>query len=89
MPHVNKVYVTGGTHDQYADKQLANLQKRIFLIEFLRLGLIVGWQGAMLGLPKIKNTRLGVFLIRFAILSVVRKLGSKNHHRFTHLRTIN
>ena len=28
-----------------------------------------------MALPKIKNTRLGVFLIRFAILSAVRKLG--------------
>jgi hypothetical protein len=44
-----------GTHGEYADEQLANLQKRIWLIEFLRLGLIIGWQGAMLGLPKFKN----------------------------------
>ena len=72
VPHVNEVYVIGGAHDQHADEQLANLQKRICLIEFLRLGLVIGCQGAMLGLPKIKNTRLGVFLIRFAILSAVR-----------------
>ena len=32
-----------GTHGEYADKQLANLQKRIWLIEFLHLGLIIGW----------------------------------------------
>ena len=32
-------------HDQYADEQLANLQKRIYLIEFLRLGLIIVYQG--------------------------------------------
>jgi len=48
------------THDQYADEQLTNPQKRIFLIEFLHLGLVIGCQGAV-GLPKIKNTRLGVF----------------------------
>ncbi len=77
-----------GTHGEYADKQLANLQKRIWLIEFLRLGLIIGCQGAMLGLPKIKNTRLGVFLIGFPILSAVRKLDVENSHDFTHLRTI-
>ena len=45
-----------GTHGEYADEQLANLQKRICLTEFLRLGLIIGCQGAMLGLPKIKTT---------------------------------
>ena len=38
-----------GTHGDYADEQLANLQKRICLIEFLRLGLIIGCQGAKLG----------------------------------------
>ena len=42
---------TAGAHDQYADEQLANLQKRICLIEFLRLGLIIVCQGAV-GLPK-------------------------------------
>ena len=47
VPHVNEVYVTGGAHDQYADEQLANLQKRIWLIEFLHLGLVIGCQGAM------------------------------------------
>ena len=40
-------YVHTGTHDQYADEQLANLQKRIWLIEFLRLGLVIVYQGAM------------------------------------------
>ena len=51
VPRVNEVYVIGGTHDQYADELLANLQKRICLIEFLHLGLIIGCQGAMLPLP--------------------------------------
>ena len=51
MPHVNEVYVIGGAHNQHADEQLANLQKRIYLIEFLHLGLIIGCQGAMLPLP--------------------------------------
>jgi hypothetical protein len=32
-------------HDQYADEQLQNLQKRIFLIEFLRLGFVFVYQG--------------------------------------------
>ena len=31
-------------HDQSADEQLTNLQKRIFLIEFLRLGLFIVYQ---------------------------------------------
>ena len=61
-----------GTHGEYADKQLANLQKRILLIEFLRLGLVIGCQGAMLGLPKIKTTFWVGFLC-FPILSSVRK----------------
>ena len=52
-----------GTQGEYADEQLANLQKRIWLIEFLRLGLIIGWQGAMLGLPKIQTTQMGGFFI--------------------------
>ena len=59
VPHVNEVYVTGGAHDQYADEQLANLQKRIWLIEFLHLGLIIGWQGAMLGLPYFAKASYG------------------------------
>ena len=42
-----------GTHGEYADEQLANLQKRIRSIEFLRLGLVIGCQGAMLGLPNL------------------------------------
>ena len=88
VPHVNEVYVTDGAHDQYADKQLANLQKRICSIEFLCLGLIIGCQGAKLGLPKIQTDRNGRFFLCFLILSQVRKLGSKNMPRFAHLRTI-
>ena len=75
-----------GTHDQYADEQLANLQKRIWLIEFLRLGLVIVYQGA-LALPKIKTDLLGRFFLCFLILSQVRKLGSKNTARFANLRT--
>ena len=53
-----------GTHGEYADEQLANLQKRIWLIEFLRLGLIIGCQGAMLGLPKLQPTLVvGFFFV--------------------------
>ena len=40
-----------------------------------------------MALPEIKNTRLGVFLIGFLILSRVRKLGVENIARFAHLRT--
>ena len=73
-PYENAVFV-GIAHRhawrEYADKQLSNLQKQICLIEFLHLGLVIGCQGATLGLPKIKNTRLGV----------------ENTHRFAHLRT--
>ena len=68
-----------------ADEQLANLQKRICLIEFLRLGLIIGCQGAMLALPKIQTDLLGRFFVGFAILSAVRKLGVENIAHFTHL----
>ena len=63
-----------GTHGEYADKQLANLQKRIWLIEFLHLGLIIGWQGAMLGLPKIK-TPVWVFFDWISNISVSSKVG--------------
>lgn len=54
-----------GTHDEYADEQLANLQKRIWLIEFLRLGLIIGCQGAMLELQKFKPTFWVGFFVYF------------------------
>lgn len=40
---------TAGTKcraSDYADEQLANLQKRICLIEFLRLDLVIVYQGA-------------------------------------------
>ena len=42
----NEVFVgkAQGVHDQFADEQLANLQKRICLIEFLRLGLVIVYQ---------------------------------------------
>ena len=76
-----------GTHDQYADEQLANPQKRIWLIEFLHLGLVIVYQGAM-GLPKIQTDLFGRFFVCFPTLSRVRKLGIENSHRFTHLRTL-
>ena len=34
-------------HAEYADKQLVNLQKRIFLIEFLPPRLVIVYQGAV------------------------------------------
>ena len=38
-------------------------------------------------LPKIKTDLLGRFFVCFPILSAVRKLGIKNSHYFTNLRT--
>ena len=32
-------------HGQYADEQLQNMQKRIYLIEFLRLCFVIVYQG--------------------------------------------
>ena len=40
-------------HGENADEQLANLQKRICLIEFLRLGLVIGCQGSEVRLPQL------------------------------------
>ena len=48
-------------HGQYADEQLANLQKRIFLIEFLRLDLIIVYQGRTHSHQKIHRT----IMVRF------------------------
>ena len=45
-------------HGENADKQLANLQKRIWLIEFLRLGLVIVYQGSG-GAAKIKRPPFG------------------------------
>ncbi|MFQ6704446.1 MAG: hypothetical protein ACLRFP_05185, partial [Alphaproteobacteria bacterium] len=55
--------------------------------EFLRLGLIIGWQGAMLGLPRLIKPHFCGFFVGFPILSQVRKSGIKNRHDFAHLRT--
>ena len=80
-----------GTHGEYADEQLANLQKRIWLIEFLRLGLIIGCQGTILGLPEIKTPHEAVFFVCFLCLSVVRKSGGNKKtppfHPFTSFYT--
>ena len=64
-----------GTHDQYADEQLANPQKRICLIEFLHLGLVIVYQGAM----GCQNKQIGFYpiFLCFPILSAVRKSGAK------------
>ena len=50
-------------HGEYADKQLVNLQKRIFLIEFLHLGLVIVYQGTYPLPPKIENDPKGSFFI--------------------------
>jgi len=57
VPLENEVFVGNSpqdTHGENADKQLANLQKRIWLIEFLRLGLVIVYQGSG-GAAKVQN----------------------------------
>ncbi|MCR4917617.1 MAG: hypothetical protein K5912_01585 [Alphaproteobacteria bacterium] len=54
---------------------------------FAKSKILQGGASKPIGTAKNKNTRLGVFLIGFPILSRVRKLGGKNYARFTHLRT--
>ena len=52
VPFENAVFVGDSqqdTHGEYADEQLANPQKRICLIEFLHLGLIIVCQGSEWG----------------------------------------
>ncbi len=44
-PHENSIFVKRDMHDQYADKQLQNMQKRIYFIEFLRLCFVFVYQG--------------------------------------------
>ena len=96
VPHVNKVNVTSGAHDQYADEQLSNLQKRICLVEFLRLGLVIGCQGGDVGgchpltlcysaTAKVQTDLLGRFFLCFLIVLQVRKLYIKDIHRFADL----
>ena len=46
-PHENSIFVKRDMHDQYADKQLQNMQKRIFFIEFLRLCFVIVYQGTL------------------------------------------
>jgi hypothetical protein len=46
-PHENSIFVKRDMHDQYADKQLQNMQKRIFFLEFLRLCFVFVYQGGM------------------------------------------
>ena len=70
-------------HGEYADKQLANPQKRICLIEFLRLGLVIDCQGAMLGLPRqIKPHFCGFFFVSqhfHEFVSWVSKITTVSH----------
>jgi hypothetical protein len=51
---------TVGAHDQYAGEQLQNLQKRICLIEFLRLGFVVVCQGGESSPPEIHPAFAGL-----------------------------
>ena len=44
-PHENSIFVKRDMHDQYADKQLQNMQKRIFFIEFLHYVLFLFIKG--------------------------------------------
>ena len=63
---------------QYADEQLATVQKRIFLIEFLRLRLIIVYQG-LVRIPESKNIRLWR----------VRKFIYEKLYSHGHFRTFN
>ncbi len=65
-----------GTHGEYADKQLANLQKRICLIEYLRLGLVNVCQGAKLGLPKLQPTLVVGFNFAYSYRDENRRFGA-------------
>ena len=69
MPHRGIFILSGGswigqsaigTHDQYADEQLATMQKRICLIEFLRLWLVIVYQGTQLPQPPFASAMLWV-----------------------------
>ena len=48
----------------YADEQLANLQKRIYVIEFLRLDLIIVYQGAPTPTKKCRPSMVGFFFVQ-------------------------
>ncbi len=47
VPYENEIFVgeDHDTHGEYADEQLATVQKRICLIEFLHIRLIIVYQG--------------------------------------------
>lgn len=70
-----------GTQHENADEQLANPQKRICLIEFLHLGLIIVCQGSG-GAAKIKRPPFGGLFI-FSIF-LMSDIFFDNIHAFDH-----
>ena len=74
-----------GTHGEYADKQLANPQKRICYIGVFAWRLIIVYQGGEWGCQNKQNRIFAVFFFVFQHFHC--KLGIKNTNRFTHLRT--
>ena len=72
-----------GTHDQYADEQLATVQKRIFLIEFLPLRLVIVYQG-LVRIPeskKIKNQEFeSLFMKNYVLFNTFELLIIRKKH---------
>ena len=60
-------------HGEYADEQLANLQKRICLIEFLCLDLIIVYQGRTHSHQKRHRTLKVRCIFGFLIFTQVRR----------------
>ena len=84
VPFENAVFVGDSPQDMHgenADEQLANPQKRICLIEFLHLGLIIVCQGSG-GAAKIKDHRFGGLFI-FSIF-LMSDIFFDNIHAFDH-----
>lgn len=72
VPFENAVFVGDSPQDMHgenADEQLANPQKRICLIEFLHLGLIIVCQGSGRAARNLKKSTTEIFLIFVITLS--------------------
>lgn len=91
VPFENGVFVGDSPQtcmSEYAEKQLANLQKRIWLIEFLYLGLIIVYQGGIAPTRKLKTAYQSVFLFGFQYFRRVRNLTFLKRSFLYHFRTI-
>ena len=79
VPFENAVFVGDSPQDMHgenADEQLANPQKRICLIEFLHLGLIIVCQGSG-GAAKIDKTAFLRFFYLFFNTFMSSKVGDQ------------